>query len=181
MSVPAVPSLAQTHPIKQVAIVVEDLESSVEAYTQMLGVGPWTAYELGPDVLQDMEYHGEPASFGLVHALAWDGATQFELVQPTTGPSIFADHLSAHGEGLHHLGIYVPDHHRAVAELLDSGFRLLQRARGFGKNGDGAFAYFASPDPAVPTIIELIEAPAERREPLFVHPAQAGTELKDPR
>jgi catechol 2,3-dioxygenase-like lactoylglutathione lyase family enzyme len=159
--------------ITQVAFVVHDLERSVRAYQELLGIGPWTAYELGPELLEDAEYLGEPCSFGLRHALAWQGDRQFELVQPTEGPSIFADHLAEHGEGLHHVGIYVPDHATAVAEMVRDGFRLLQRARGFGQEGDGAFAYFSSSDPGLPAVVELIEAPAVRRPPLFVHPAPA--------
>jgi len=93
---------------------------------------------------------------------------QFELVQPLGGPSIFADHLAEHGEGLHHIGKYVPDHARAVAEAVGAGFVPLQSARGFGAGGDGAFAYFQAP--GVPVIIELIDAPAVRIEPEFVYP-----------
>jgi len=168
--------LVKGSPIKQVAVVVRDLRRSVRAYADLLGVGPWTAYELGPDVLRDMEYLGAPARFGLRHALAWDGDTQLELVEPTEGPSIFSDHLREHGEGLHHVGIYVPDHALAVSQAERAGFRLLQRARGFGRGGDGAFAYFAPPDAAVPMIVELIEAPAVRRDPLFVHDSTTAPE-----
>jgi catechol 2,3-dioxygenase-like lactoylglutathione lyase family enzyme len=164
-----IPLLAQSHDVKQVAIVVRDLEASVRTYWDLLRIGPWTAYDLTPEVLQDTYYQERPCSFGLRHALAWKGDVQFELVQPTVGPSIFADHLEQHGEGLHHVGIYVPDHQKAVAEVQAQGFRLLQRARGFGATGDGAFAYFATDDPLA-LIVELIEAPTVRREPAFVYP-----------
>ena len=119
-----------------------------------------------------MRYRGKNASFGLRHALAWQGEMQFELVQPLGGPSIFADHLEAHGEGLHHVGKYVPDHDAAVAEALADGFEPLQSARGFGAEGDGAFAYFTRPD--LPLIIELISAPRVRIAPEFVYPPEGG-------
>jgi hypothetical protein len=93
---------------------------------------------------------------------------QFELVQPLAGPSIFAAHLEAHGEGLHHVGKFVADHPAAVAEALAAGFVELQSARGYGAEGDGAFAYFRHP--AVPLIVELISAPRVRIEPEFVYP-----------
>jgi methylmalonyl-CoA/ethylmalonyl-CoA epimerase len=166
-----VPLLAQRHDVKQVAIVVRDLEASVRTYWDLLRIGPWTAYDLTPEVLRDTYYHEQPCSFGLRHALGWKGDVQFELVQPTVGPSIFADHLDRHGEGLHHVGIYVPDHAQAVAEVQAQGFRLLQRARGFGATGDGAFAYFATDDPLA-VIVELIEAPSVRRTPAFVYPPE---------
>lgn len=173
-SIPAgVMTLAQQHGIKQVALVVRDLEASVRAYWELLRIGPWTAFTYDPSFLRDMRYHGKEARFGLRHALAWREGVQLELVQPLEGPSIFQDHLDAHGEGLHHLGIYVPDHASAVRELEGQGFQPLQQASGFGRDGDGAFAYFACPLPLA-AIVELIGAPSARRDPDFVYPAEPG-------
>ncbi|WP_166657326.1 VOC family protein [Ilumatobacter fluminis] len=160
-------------PIKQVAMVVRDLDQAVRAYWNRLGVGPWTSYVLEPPRLKDMTYHGEPVEFAIRHALAWSGETQLELVQPLYGPSIFSDHLDVCGEGQHHLGIFVDDHPAAMQSLTDSGFRYVQGARGFGAEGDGAFAYFETDEP-VGTIIEVIEAPKVRIPPDFVYPAEPG-------
>jgi methylmalonyl-CoA/ethylmalonyl-CoA epimerase len=154
-------------PFKQCAVVVEDLDEAVRRWAEQLAIGPWTGYRLEPPVLKEMRYHGEEVEFSLRHALAWQGDLQFELVQPLGGPSILADHLAAHGEGLHHVGKYVTDHAGAVAEALRAGFRPLQSARGFGAEGDGAFAYFHAP--GVSMIVELIEAPRVRIEPEFVY------------
>lgn len=164
------PALAA--PIKQCAIVVRDLDEAVVRWTELLGIGPWTAYRLAPPRLRDMRYHGEEATFSLRHALAWQGEMQFELVQPLSGPSIFRDHLDAHGEGLHHVGKYVADHAAAVAQALAAGFTPLQSACGFGAEGDGAFAYFQPPGVAM--IVELIEAPRVRMQPEFVYPQNDG-------
>lgn len=162
---------AQRAGIKQIAFVVRDLEASVRAYSDLLGVGPWTAYDLSADVLREMTYHGREARFSLRHALAWQGGVQLELVEPGSGPSIFADHLRSHGEGLHHVGIYVDDHGQAVAEFRAQGFTPIQSACGFGATGDGAFAYFVTDDPLA-AIVELIEAPSVRRAPAFVYPPE---------
>ncbi len=158
--------------IKQCAIVVADLDEAVRRFHAKLGIGPWTAYRLEAPILKGMRYGGEDVEFSLRHALAWQGEMQFELVQPLTGPSIFAEHLETHGEGLHHVGKYVPDHPAAVAEALAAGFIELQSARGFGAEGDGAFAYFKHP--SVPLIVELISAPRVRIEPEFVYPPTGG-------
>jgi methylmalonyl-CoA/ethylmalonyl-CoA epimerase len=155
-------------PIKQCAVVVLDLDEAVARWTQHLGIGPWTAYRLESSRLADMRYLGEKVEFSLRHALAWQGELQFELIQPLSGPSIFADHLDAHGESLHHVGKYVDDHPAAVAEAIAMGFTELQAARGFGAEGDGAFAYFQPP--GVSLIIELISAPRVRIEPEFIYP-----------
>jgi methylmalonyl-CoA/ethylmalonyl-CoA epimerase len=159
-------------PFKQCALIVRDLDEAVRRWTSELGIGPWTAYRLGPPRLEEMRYGGDAVQFSFRHALAWQGELQFELIQPLAGPSIFADHLEAHGEGQHHIGKYVPDHALAVAEVLAAGFVPLQSARGFGAEGDGAFAYFRHPSTAV--IIELIEAPRIRVEPEFVYPPTGG-------
>jgi methylmalonyl-CoA/ethylmalonyl-CoA epimerase len=162
------PSALRSPPIKQCAVVVVDLDVAVRHWTEQLGIGPWTGYRLAAPRLQEMRYHGEEVEFSLRHALAWQGELQFELVQPLSGPSIFVDHLKAHGEGLHHVGKYVPDHAAAVAQALAAGFTPVQSARGFGAEGDGAFAYFQHP--GLPIIIELIEAPRIRIEPEFIYP-----------
>ena len=155
---------------KQVAFVVRDLEASAKIWWEVLRIGPWTAWEYTPAFLKEMTYKGQAAQFGLKHALAWKDGVQFELVQPTTGPSIFADQLHSAGEGLNHIGIHVmEDHAEAVEEILASGFSCIQSAKGFGANGDGAFAYFTSPR-LNGLILELIGPPAVRREPLFVYP-----------
>jgi methylmalonyl-CoA/ethylmalonyl-CoA epimerase len=171
MSEPESPFLAPA--IKQCAIVVRDLDEAVRRWVGELGIGPWTGYRLEAPRLKEMRYHGEEAEFSLRHALAWQGEMQFELVQPLDGPSIFADHLEAHGEGLHHVGKYVPDHPAAVAEALAAGFTPLQSARGFGAEGDGAFVYFERP--GLPLILELIEAPRVRIEPEFVYGSETDS------
>lgn len=156
-------------PFRQVAVVVRDLEAAVRHWSGVLGVGPWTAYTLAPPRLRDCVHRGERVDFSLRHALAWSGDVQFELVQPLTGPSIFAEHLERHGEGLQHLGTYVEDHPAAVRDHLERGFIPLQSARGFGAEGDGAFAYFAPPGGSG-IVVELISAPRVRVEPDFVYP-----------
>jgi catechol 2,3-dioxygenase-like lactoylglutathione lyase family enzyme len=168
----AIATLVQQHGIKQIALVVEDLDASVRAYWDLLRMGPWTSYTLTPEILKDMHYRGAPGRFSFRHALAWKDNVQMELIQPLDGDSIFADHLKRHGPGLHHVGIYVPDQPRAVAELKAAGFRPLQGARGFGAEGDGAFDYFETDHPLA-TIVEVIGAPKVRRTPAFVYPAEA--------
>ena len=152
---------------KQVAMVVDDLEQAVHQWSNTLSIGPWTAYRYDDTILRDTLYRGDPCKFSLRHALAWQGEVQFELVQPLEGPSIFRDYYQAGMGAIHHLGKYVTDHESAVAQALGAGFEPLQSARGFGAEGDGAFAYFKPP--GIDVIIELISAPKTRREPEFTY------------
>ena len=154
--------------VRQLAAVVHDLDDAVRRWSADLGIGPWTGYRLEPPGLKRMRYHDVAVEFAFRHAFAWQGELQFELIEPLTGPSIFIDHLQAHGEGLHHVGTFVNDFEPAVAQARADGFTPLQSASGYGAEGDGAFAYFARPD--IQMIVELIEAPRVRIEPEFVYP-----------
>ena len=157
---------------KQIALVVRDLDKAVRSWTDELNIGPWTAYLLDPTRMKEMRYFGKDVAFSFRHAFAWHGEVQFELIEPLRGRSIFADHLDLRGEGLHHVGKFVDDHPAAVAEALARGYTPLQSARGYGAEGDGAFAYFQPPGVAM--IVELIDAPRVRIEPEFVYPLNGG-------
>jgi methylmalonyl-CoA/ethylmalonyl-CoA epimerase len=156
-------------PVMQIAFVVNELEESMRRWSDALDVGPWRAYTLGPPRLQGMVVRGEPASFSFRHALTWSGKLQLELIQPLTGPGIFAEHLAAHGEGMHHVGIVVGDHGASTELLLERGFTPLQSAHGFGLDGSGRFAYF-EPPAGIGTIVELIDPPTVRADPELVYP-----------
>lgn len=156
-------------PVRQIAFVVDDIEASMRSWADNLGIGPWSAYTLGPPRLRDMVYRGAPAQFSFRHALAWSGDLQLELVEPLSGPGIFADHLSEHGPGVQHIGIVVPDHAAASARLLEHGYTPLQSGAGFGLDDSGRFAYF-EPPAGIGTVIELIDPPTVRAEPELVYP-----------
>ena len=158
-----------TPPFKQCALIVRDLDEAVRRWVEELGIGPWTGYRLGPERLKEMRYHGREGRFSFRHALAWQGDVQFELIEPLEGESIFADHLEAHGEGMHHIGKYVPDH--AAGGRRSRSPRGSCRSRALGASGPRVTARSPiSSLPALPLIIELIEAPKVRIEPEFVYP-----------
>ncbi|GAA4558347.1 VOC family protein [Pseudonocardia xishanensis] len=94
---------------------------------------------------------------------------QIELVQPLSGPSIYHDWIRTHGYGLHHVGYFVPDIHRAVEHVVrvNSG-RVIQEGYGTGADGRGGFAYFTLPD-RHEVVYELIERPSVRRSPPRSH------------
>ena len=163
-------TVPQASDFKQTAFVVRDIDASMAAFWRHFRMGPWNGWTITPDRVRDAHYRGQPADFGFRHALAWRGDVQFELVQPLSGPSIFAEHLETRGEGLHHIGMYVPDIARARVEMEARGFVAVQGASGFGADGSGQFCYFETDDP-ICAFVELIDAPKERRPPDFVFPA----------
>jgi 4-hydroxyphenylpyruvate dioxygenase-like putative hemolysin len=97
------------------------------------------------------------------------GETQIELVQSLAGPNLYEEFLEQCGEGVQHLGIHVTDIEAATREMESQGYSLLQSGRGYGVQGDGAFAYFATAD-RLGTLVELIQLPHERYPPESTYP-----------
>jgi catechol 2,3-dioxygenase-like lactoylglutathione lyase family enzyme len=135
------PAKVKCKGINQVAIVVEDLEQVAEDYWNILGIGPWAIYEWESPLVYDRTYHGRTVWAKERIALAEVGDVQLELVQPVEGPSIYADWLNEHGEGLHHMNFLVDDVDEAVRVLADQGFESLQGGKFGPKEQRGAYNY----------------------------------------
>lgn len=116
-----------------------------------------------------MTYRGEERPYVMKLALAQVGPTQYELIETVEGPNIYEEHLREKGEGLHHLGYHVDDIDDAIAAMAERGYALLQSGRGFGADGDGAYAYF---DTAADLgcIVEAIAPPRAMPAPERTYP-----------
>ena len=128
--------------INQVAIVVKDLELVAENYWKILGIGPWTIFNWEAPLVYDRKYHGKAVCARERIALAQVGGVQLELLQPLEGPSIYADWLEEHGEGLHHLNFLVDDVDEVAGLLEAEGFSSLQSGRYGPADRQGSFSYF---------------------------------------
>ncbi|MFC1950151.1 VOC family protein [Chloroflexota bacterium] len=145
------PDTAQASPAKvkvkgigQVALVVKDLQKTMENYWNILGIGPWTVYSLDAHLLRNRRYHGKPAWASEKEALAQVGEVELELCQPIEGESIYQDFLTEHGEGLHHMNFLVDsaDEVDNVTEVMaKEGFPCLQSAQFGSSDNIGAFSY----------------------------------------
>ena len=137
----ASPAKVKVKGINQVALVVKDIQATVENYWNILGIGPWEIYSWEAPLVYDRKYHGKPAWAKEKIALAQVGAVQLELVQPVDGDSIYQDFLTEHGEGLHHLQFLVDDVDETAEILAKEGFPSLQSGR-FGTSEDkGGYNY----------------------------------------
>ncbi|HEY3060272.1 MAG TPA: VOC family protein [Chloroflexota bacterium] len=150
--------------IAQVAFVVRDLDAKMRVFWDDFGIGPWAIYNFAPPRVQDMTYRGQRQDFSMRVAFAMCGETQIELVQSVSGPNLYEEFLAQCGEGVQHLGIHVADMDAATAQMQALGYELVQSGRGYGVQGDGAFAYFATAD-RLGTLVELIQIPRERYPP----------------
>ena len=158
--------------IDQVAVVVRDLDRAMEHYTNDLGLGPWVGYTISPDWVRDMTVHGKQQGYVYKIALCQVGSMLYELIESVEGPSIYEEFLKEHGEGVHHLGYFVEDIDAEISNMESRGFSMLQSARGFGTNDDGAYAYFDT-ERACGCILEALEMPPEMPPPHRTYPDQS--------
>jgi hypothetical protein len=92
--------------VKQVCVVVRDLDEAVVRYSRY-GIGPWFLYRY-----ENIEasVRGEPQIFSIrVGLTKLDDGFQWELIQPLDDRSIYGIFLAEHGEGVQHVAFDVAD------------------------------------------------------------------------
>ena len=138
----------------QVALVVRDLEATMERYVHDYGIGPWDIYEFNPATVSEMTKDGEPAECAWRLALAMVGTTSWELIQPLDDKSMYAEFLAEKGEGLHHIALGVPNYAEALDAMQAKGRRVLQS----GVYNGATFAYLST-DEDLGFITEILDFP----------------------
>jgi methylmalonyl-CoA/ethylmalonyl-CoA epimerase len=150
--------------VAQVGFVVKDLEATVENWTKLFGVGPWQFYTYEKPLLKKMSYQGKPVEYRMRLALANVGSLRIELIQPLEGDTVYADFVREHGYGMHHFGLLTDDMEASLAEAREAGLAMTMDGSGFGKDGDGHYAYLDT-EAALGTTLELIQRPKARVPP----------------
>jgi methylmalonyl-CoA epimerase len=128
--------------IHHVAVIVRDLDASLDLYRDKLG--------LDVEAVMNMDYDHVTIGFLSV------GDTKIELVQPTDDTTGSARFLASKGEGFHHVCFEVPDIQAALDKLAALDLVLVDTAP--RKGGEGPVA-FIHPKSCHGVLVELIEAP----------------------
>lgn len=157
--------------IAQVAILVKDLDDTVEQYWTQFGIGPWHFYTYEKPLVKQMSYHGQPADYRMRIALSQIGPLRIELIEAQEGASIYEDFIREHGYGVHHFGILVGDIQAALAQAQSFGLPMIQDGSGFGLDGDGHYAYLDT-EAALGVTLELIQRPKARVPPEKIYPPE---------
>ena len=157
--------------VAQVAIVVKDLDRTVEQWWTLFGIGPWHFYTYGKPLGQKMSYHGEPVEYEMRLALSYIGNLRVELIEPREGPTVYTDFVREHGYGVHHFGVLVSNMQAAIKQAEDAGLVMTMDGSGFGLDGDGHYAYLDTEE-RIGTTIELIERPKSRLTPEKIYPPE---------
>ena len=161
--------------IAQVAMLVKDLDETVEQYWKAFGIGPWHFYTYGRPLVKKMSYYGKPAEYKMRVALSYFGPMRVELIEAQEGDTVYADFIKEHGYGLHHLGLLVEDMEAALAQAEAAGFKMIMDGSGFGPDGDGHYAYLDTEE-RLGAVLELIERPKRRFPPEKIYPPEAQEE-----
>jgi len=118
--------------IDQIAIVVRNLEDSMEKITNILGIKPWKIYTFAPPKLTETYVRGKPVEYGHKLALARLNNIELELIEPIKGESIYTEFLRSRGEGLHHVATFYDSYERGKRELSlfeKHGIKVIQSGR----------------------------------------------------
>jgi catechol 2,3-dioxygenase-like lactoylglutathione lyase family enzyme len=159
--------------VAQVALVVENLEKAVEQYRKLFGIEEWHFYTYGKPLVKKMTYRGKPADYKMRVALSYLGSMRIELIEPLEGDTVYAEFVREHGYGLHHLGVLVDDMTQAIEQANAAGLSVTMDGAGFGRDGDGHYAYLDTED-LIGTTVELIERPKHRVPPEKIYPPEAA-------
>ncbi len=89
--------------VRQICTVTRDFERTVQNLVDHLGVGPFRVWHFRAPRLHGTTYRGRPATYSMKLAITWHDDVQWEVITPTSGPTLYGDHLDAHGPGVQHL------------------------------------------------------------------------------
>jgi methylmalonyl-CoA/ethylmalonyl-CoA epimerase len=132
----------QVKSIDHISYAVSDIDQTVEAWSKLYGMGPWTYMENG-----GRDVKGRPWKIRM--AFAYVGAMEVELVQCLEGRIFQSKFLDKWGEGVHHIGFFVDDVDAETTRLSAEGARVLI-------HDPGKFAYLDAGGPGG-AIFELMK------------------------
>jgi hypothetical protein len=142
--------------VKQIGVVVRDLETTLHTYVHEYGIGPWEIYEFNPDTVTDLVWEGQPADHAFRLAVTMVGTVQWELIQPLDDRGPYAEFLATRGEGLHHVAVGVPSYAEAIDAVRAKGRRVIQSG-GY----QGAKFSYLSTDEDLGVITEIFDWPPD--------------------
>lgn len=117
--------------IKQICVVVDDLDTAMKNYWEKFGIGPFQKNHFTPETSHDLYVKGKKVeeNYHFCCACCWEGDIEYELIKPYEGPNIYWDHLEKFGPGLHHFKIVLPDNDELaeyIASIEEKGMKVTQ-------------------------------------------------------
>ncbi len=132
--------------INHIAIIVPDLDASLSFWRDTLGLS--------------LTHVEEVKSQESIVAFMPTGDSEVELVKPTTETSGAAKFLAKRGPGLHHIALEVDNLDEILAQLKETGVRLINETPVTAAGGNRAA--FIHPESADGVLVELYEVAARQ-------------------
>ncbi|MDY6834519.1 MAG: methylmalonyl-CoA epimerase [Chloroflexota bacterium] len=114
--------------IDHIAIVVKDLDESVQLYEKILGMKPEKITTVQDQAVKSALY------------IIGDGS-ELELIQPIDSQSGVAKFLEKKGEGMHHVAFEVDNINQEIKSMLDKGVEVIDKQPRKGMAGTIAFLH----------------------------------------
>lgn len=162
--------------MRQLGVVVRDIEAAMRHWSEVCGVGPWFYAEKLP--LTSFVYRGaRNDDMHISVALANSGDMQVELIQQRCdGASMYRDFLAAGHEGMQHWSSWPTDYDAKLEAALAAGYKIGQE----GDSARGRFVYLWN-EGHPGTVIEMAEL-TDARARIFgaIREAAVGWDGADP-
>jgi methylmalonyl-CoA/ethylmalonyl-CoA epimerase len=142
-----------THVVMQIALVVKDINKTIDAYCRVLGL-PRPGVMITDAENANGMYRGEPTSAQAKLAFFDLGSVTLELIEPLPGGggSVWQDVLDAKGEGVHHIAFNIQGTDQVTDTLAEHGIPVIQQ----GEYTGGMYTYVDS-EPVLGVMLELLE------------------------
>jgi len=113
--------------VGQVGIAVKDARAAAKGLEEKFGMGPFAILEFDSG---KAFYKGEERAYQSVVAICNFNGLVIELMQQTDGNTINndPDYLPPGGQGIHHLGFFVPNAEEMAKQFEDEGGKVLQKS-----------------------------------------------------
>ena len=128
--------------VSHIGIAVENLEKSIELFSQILGCDPVSIEEVAEQKVKVAIFR--PGG---------NNSTAIELVCPVSDSSPVKKYLEKRGQGLHHISINVKNIADKLDGLKSKDFRLIDQSPRYG--ADGKKIAFVHPSSTSGVLIEL--------------------------
>lgn len=142
--------------LKQVCIVVDDLDAYMKRLNDEYGIGPWAVLAFNPEVCQDMIVRGKRVDYAMNLGLCDALNVQLELIEPLDDKSHYAEFLKKHGPGLHHIAFEDQGYDQIMSDLASRG--ITEILQGGIDEGGMQFTYMDLTK-EIGTIVELFNPP----------------------
>ena len=149
------PSIKGVREITQLAIITRDTEKMASVLSRALNLGAFKIFSAKSPQLFDATYGNQPEGWSMKAALTWLGKTQFEIIEPTSGRTVYHDYLEARNQqpGIEHIYLDAKNFKATKSQLENAGYPLQQEAK---LNAAGRIGWL--PIPALPSFLKHMAA-----------------------